>query len=149
MALKNINKQLLFVDKCFNISRIDTYTISGCLPNNPNSRYKNKLTFKLIFPKDYPFRPPTFLFDDILFHPNFKGLTLKLPIVEDDWCPVININTLLYSILSIIDNPIFDNSCKYGNEFAAEIWNDIDLFNQVINQVISYHKIGKDKEEVN
>ena len=132
MTLKIINKQLLLVDEIFKIKRLEPYVISGNFPNY-FLRYKNiKLSF------NYPFSPPIFQFEIPFFHPNFNNVgMLDLPILNKDWCPAITIDMLLYTILSILDDPVCQEfkDCKFANEFAYEVWNDIKIFNEYLDEI--------------
>lgn len=139
MALKIINKQVLFVDKCFEIERLEPYIISGKFPNYFPRYSKANLLYNITFPSDYPFSPPIFQFTMPFLHPNFNNVgMLDLSILNKDWCPAITIDMLLYTILSILDDPIYpeSNSCKFSDEFAAEMWNDIKFFNEYFDEML-------------
>jgi ubiquitin-protein ligase len=139
MALKIIEKQYTKVDECFCLSKTeDPYILEGSLIPNENSRFfHHKITFSLFFPKQYPFSPPIIIFSPPLFHPNidFAGI-LSIPEFKENWSPAVTIDILLHSILSILDEPLLleEEECKPVNSFASEIWNEIDIYNQILNE---------------
>lgn len=65
---------------------------------------------KIVFPDNYPFRPPKVQFTTRVFHPNInqKG-DICLDILRDEWKPTQSIRTVLLSICSLLDMPNPDN----------------------------------------
>ena len=87
---------------------------------NPDSQYYGGyFKAKMTFPKDYPYSPPDFRFLRPLYHPNIYDdgrlcISILHPPGEDEmsgelaserWSPVQNVESVLLSILSLLDDP--------------------------------------------
>ena len=66
------------------------------------------LTFKLSlsFPGNYPYAPPAVLFRTPIYHPNvdFAG-RICLDILKDKWSAVLNVQSVLLSLQSLLGEP--------------------------------------------
>lgn len=65
-------------------------------------------TFKLTLslPDGYPFNPPKVKFVTKVYHPNIDhDGRICLDFLEDKWSPAYNINSILLSISSILNDP--------------------------------------------
>ncbi len=65
-----------------------------------------KLT--MIFPDDYPIKPPKCQFTPVLFHPGvYPSGTISLRLLSEDadWKPTITIKEILVGIQDLLDNP--------------------------------------------
>lgn len=83
-----------------------TATIDG-----PDDTPYAGLSFKLsfVFPSNYPYAAPTVLFKTPIYHPNvdFSG-RICLDILKDKWTAAYNIQAVLLSLQSLLDEP---NKC--------------------------------------
>ncbi|CAD5175524.1 constitutive photomorphogenesis protein 10-like isoform X1 [Musa acuminata AAA Group] len=61
----------------------------------------------IVFPCDYPFKPPKVTFKTRIYHCNVDSVgDLNLDILKDAWSPAMTISKVLLAIRSIITNPV-------------------------------------------
>ena len=92
-----------------------------------DSLYRGGVFFMNIhFPTDYPFKPPTCIFQTIIFHPNIRaGIKIcccALDILGNQWSPALTISKVLLSISSLLTDPNPDSVCGRGNYEAAYLY---------------------------
>jgi ubiquitin-protein ligase len=88
----------------------------------------------LIFPKNYPNRPPEFIFNDNFFHPNVYATgnvcmsilhegedVFGYEDISERWNPSHSVNSILLSLLSILSEPNFDSP---ANVDASKLWKE-------------------------
>lgn len=113
MALKRIKKELeeFGRDPPANCSAgplgDDYFHWEAMLMGPGNSPYQGGL-FKLniVFPLDYPFKPPKITFITKIYHPNVNANgIICLDILKNQWSPALTISKVLLSISSLLDDP--------------------------------------------
>lgn len=76
---------------------------------------------KIVFPSNYPIKPPRITFDTPIYHPNIstKG-SICLDLLQDKWSPSLSLSKILLSISSLLDDP---NPNDPLNTEAANMYN--------------------------
>ena len=95
----------------------------GVLEGIPDTYFENGFfPFVIIFPNNYPFKPPEFYFQTKIFHPNIDEFGyVSINILREDWTSGIFINTIILSIQSLLDDP---NPDEFLNENAAKLFKE-------------------------
>ncbi|SCW01392.1 LAFE_0D11562g1_1 [Lachancea fermentati] len=84
------------------------------------------LRFKIAleFPQTYPYTAPKVTFVSPMWHPNVDmSGNICLDILKDQWTAVYNVQTILLSLQSLLEEP---NNSSPLNAVAAELW-DTDM----------------------
>ena len=114
MALKRISKELtdLQRDPPANCSAgpaedQDQFHWTATIMGPDDSPYQGGVFFlNIMFPNDYPFKPPKCQFTTRIYHPNINANgAICLDILKDQWSPALTISKVLLSISSLLTDP--------------------------------------------
>lgn len=86
------------------VSETDLYTWEGTLIGPKDSPYEGGLfELGIVFPTNYPFKPPKVYFKTKIFHPNINAQGgICLDILKDQWSPALMLSKVLLSISSLL-----------------------------------------------
>ena len=126
----------------------------GVLEGPPNTPYENGyFLFKILFPEQYPFPPPKFIFISNIFHPNIsENGFVSVDILQNEWTPAINrFRIIIYSIQSLLDDP---NPYNFSNERAAKLFREErKIYDKTVSEYTAlfanYSKLIEDMEHLN
>lgn len=113
MALRRIQKELadLQKDPPSNCSagplKEDMFRWEGMIIGPADSPYQGGVfNLEILFPVDYPFKPPKIQFTTKIYHPNINPTGLIcLDILKQQWSPALTISKVLLSITSLLTDP--------------------------------------------
>ena len=113
MALKRINKELsnLQKDPPTNCSagpiNVDLFKWQATIIGPTDSPFSGGIFFlEIIFPYEYPFKPPKCRFITKIYHPNINSNGgICLDILKNNWSPALTISKVLLSICSLLTDP--------------------------------------------
>ena len=137
MSLNRINKELIEfkIDPPSNCSagpvNDDLYKWEATIIGPEKTPYESGV-FKLeiLFPNNYPFKPPKIKFITRILHPNINRYgNICLDILDKQWSPALTINKVLLSISSLLSDPNADDPLDVR---AAQLYNENrEEFNQI------------------
>ena len=80
---------------------------NATLTGSNNSPFEGGIfTLDMVFPLEYPFKPPIIKFCNKIYHPNINDHgAICLDILKDQWSPSLSIFKVLLSISSLIIDP--------------------------------------------
>jgi len=100
----------------------------------PSGTAYDGLTYKLnlVFPAEYPFKPPEVTFRTLCYHPNVSEQGgICLDILKSKWSPLLSIRTVLISIRSLLGEP---NTNSPLNSEAAVLWANQTEFRETVKE---------------
>lgn len=130
MALKRINKELQVLnddppENCnAQPAGDDIFNWQGTINGPADSPYDGGVFFlEIIFPKDYPFKPPKVKFQTKIYHCNIddKG-GICLPMLKDEWSPALTISTVLTAMCELLQKPNLSSPLR--TEIAKQYQDD-------------------------
>lgn len=88
------------------VDETDMYTWQAIIFGPSNSVYAGGVfKLKIVFPSDYPFKPPIIEFLTKIYHCNIINKHLCVDILKNHWSPALTIDKVLLSIVSLLSDP--------------------------------------------
>ena len=114
MSIKRLQRELIEVVKdtptnCSAglVNANDLFTWQATIIGPTETPYEGGMfNLKILFPTDYPFKPPKITFETPIYHPNINSNgSICLDILKDQWSPALSITKVLLSICSLLSDP--------------------------------------------
>jgi ubiquitin-conjugating enzyme E2 D/E len=113
MSQKRIQRELLDLrrDAPLNCSAgptgEDIFRWEGIIVGPDDTPYAGGIfNLNIMFPVDYPFKPPTISFATQIYHPNInQSGAICLDILKKEWSPALTISKVLLSVCSLLSDP--------------------------------------------
>lgn len=85
----------------------DMFRWQATLVGPDGSAYQGGVFFlNIVFPADYPFKPPTITFTTKIYHCNINATgAICLDILKSQWSPALTIGKVLLSLSSLLTDP--------------------------------------------
>ena len=122
MSIKRLQRELLEIEKdtpvnCSAglVSQNDLFTWQANIIGPTETPYEGGMfNLKILFPCDYPFKPPKITFETRIYHPNINSNGgICLDILKDQWSPALSITKVLLSICSLLSDPNPDDPLSH------------------------------------
>ncbi len=114
MSIKRLQRELTEIEKdtpvncsAAPIQSSDLFTWQATIIGPTETPYEGGVfKLKILFPTDYPFKPPKITFETPIYHPNVNSNgSICLDILKDQWSPALSITKVLLSICSLLADP--------------------------------------------
>ncbi|XP_072165523.1 ubiquitin-conjugating enzyme E2 D2-like [Diadema setosum] len=113
MAMKRLRKELSDIKKdppancSAGMEKEDILHWTAKIMGPKDSPYAGGIfSLNIIFPSEYPFKPPKISFTTKIYHPNINSNgSICLDILRSQWSPALTISKVLLSICSLLDDP--------------------------------------------
>lgn len=97
----------------------------------------HKFIVNCIFPENYPFKMPDFVFETLIWHPNVthdKGEVCKEMLGEKEWVPTKQVRTVIDIISNMLAAP--NNDSAINHDASKQFKENLDEFNKHATEYI-------------
>ena len=141
MSIKRLQRELAEIEKdtpanCSAglVNPDDLFTWQATIIGPTETPYEGGMfNLVILFPTDYPFKPPKISFTTRIYHPNINSTGgICLDILKDQWSPALSITKVLLSICSLLSDPNPDD--PLAPEIANIYKTNKDEFNRIARE---------------
>lgn len=154
MALKRLKKEYeeilkepLLTCSASPVTDDDLYEWKAEISGPKDTPYENGIFHLiLVFPLEYPFKPPKVSFLTKIYHPNINSTGgICLDILKDCWSPALTINKILLSICSLLADP--NPNDPLVPEIAKLFHENYEKYVQIATEYTLKYAISADSKE--
>ena len=111
-------------------TKLNMYEWTGYIIGPSDSPYEGgKFMIKILFPTEYPYKPPMINFITRIYHPNInKNGNICLDILKDAWSPALSIKKVLLSISTLLEINTINPHDPLEGDIADVFIKDIKKF---------------------
>jgi ubiquitin-conjugating enzyme E2 D/E len=122
-------------------SQSDLFLWKALLEGPPDTPYADgKFNLEIIFPQDYPFKPPQIKMMTKCFHPNIRDTHICVDILQSAWSPALGITQILLSLSSLLSDP---NPASPLNSEAAQLFvKNRKAYDTTVREWVQKHASG-------
>ncbi|KAI4340531.1 hypothetical protein MLD38_025357 [Melastoma candidum] len=127
------NDELRWRDLCVS-ARDNIFCWKGTIIGSKDTVFEGtEYKLSLLFPNDYPFKPPKVKFETGCFHPNVDIYgNICLDILQDKWSSAYDVKSILLSIQSLLGEP---NTSSPLNTQAAQLWSNQEEYRKMVEKL--------------
>jgi ubiquitin-conjugating enzyme E2 D/E len=132
------NQNLLKLDYKENDLRNLTIIFKG--PEN-TPYFDGNFSINVIYPIEYPFKPPKIKFVNKILHPNIDNYgSVCIDILADKWSPALTITKVIISLCSLMASPNPDS--PLNSEIADIYKKNRDLYNIKVSEYTKKYSVN-------
>ena len=147
MAMKRLQKELIEMNTSLEncsagLKNDNIFEWSGIIFGPKDSVYEGGIfNLDIVFPTDYPFKPPKIHFITKIYHPNIsESGGICLDILKNQWSPALTISKVLLSLSSMMVDP--NPHDPLSPQAAREYLNDREFFNKKAKEWVKKYSSG-------
>lgn len=119
----------------------DIFKWSAIILGPDDSPYKGGMfNLSIVFPEDYPFKPPKVRFETRIYHPNISSSGgICIDTLKDSWTPALTISKVLLSISALMCEPNPDDPLM--PDIARQFKADREGYNEKAREYTSRYAV--------